>query len=236
VERLVGMVKSINGAAVPGAPLKRVKSKSRRELGDAEFLGHSDVRSTGQPTSPLVIISDRRRLGQGYFKPVMSPTKLTMLQEEEEDSYDEAEKHAARLVFHSGVRTSVDEDVFCAAKKRRSSVLPAEIDMTTPTMCHIKLLTGICDDINDVRPVSETSPCVGSYSMTALLLSHFCLARSLSRLPLSTDPSRILALGIVRPPNSLMLKMHLRVIYLMVPCVHLHQSSPEWNIKAEFLL
>jgi len=170
VERLVGMVKSINGAAVPGAPLKRVKSKGRCELGDVEFLGHSDVRSTGQPTSPLVIISetkDRRRLGQGYFKPVMSPTKLTMLQEEE-DSYDEAEKHAARMVFHSGVRTSVDEDVFRAAKKRRSSVLPAEIDMTTPTMCHIKLLTRICDDINDA---SQVPPRIRDLSLRRIILN-----------------------------------------------------------------
>ena len=171
VERLVGMVKSINGAAVPGAPLKRVKSKSRRELGDVKFLGHSDVRSTGQSTSPLVIISetkDRRRLGQGYFKPVMSPTKLTKLQEEEEDSYDEAEKHAARLVFHSNVRTSVGEDVFRAAKKRRSSVLSAEIDMTTPTMCHIKLLTRICDDINDA---SQVPPRIRDLSLRRIILN-----------------------------------------------------------------
>jgi len=159
LERLVGIVKSINGAAVPGAPLKRVKSKGRRELGDVEFLG--DARAISPPTGPLTIIGetrDRRRSGQGNFKPVMSPTKLTMLQEqeEEEDDYDEAGKHATRMVFHGDARTSVDEDVFRAVKKRRGSVLPAEIGTTTPTTCRIKvpsMLTRICDDINDASQV-----------------------------------------------------------------------------------
>jgi len=91
-----------------------------------------------------------------------------MLQEEEEDSYDEAEKHAARLVFHSNVRTSVGEDVFRAAKKRRSSVLPAEIDMTTPTMCHIKLLTRICDDINNA---SQVPPRIRDLSLRRIILN-----------------------------------------------------------------
>jgi len=162
VERLVGIVKSINGAAISGAPLKRVKSKGRRELGDVEFLSHSDVRATSPPTSPLAIISearDRRRSGKGDFKPVMSSTKLTMLQEEEEDDCDDAGKHAAKMAFHVDARTNVDDDVddvFRAVKKRRSSVSPAKIEMTTPTMRHIKvplMLTRICDGIKDASQV-----------------------------------------------------------------------------------
>ena len=46
-----------------------------------------------------------------------------------------------------------------------------------------------------------------------------------SRLSLSADPSQILVPGIVRPPNSRMLRLHSRVTYLIVPCVPPHQSS-----------
>jgi len=119
----------------------------------------------------LVIISetkDRRRLGQEYFKPVMSSTKLTMLQEDEEDDYDEAGKRGARMVFHSDARTSVDEDAFCAVKKRRRPVLPAEVDMTTPTIRHVKVLTRICDDINDA---SQVLPRIRDLSLCRITLN-----------------------------------------------------------------
>jgi len=158
VERLVGIVKSTNGAAIPGAPLKRVKSKGRRELRDVEFLGHSDFRAISPPTSPLASISerrDRRQLEKGNFKPAMSLTKLTM-QQEEEDDLDETRKHVTRMPFHGIAGINVDEDIFRVVKKRRTSVSPATIKTTIPTTYHIKvplMLTRTCDDINDASEV-----------------------------------------------------------------------------------
>ena len=154
LERLVGIVKSINGAAVPGAPLQRVKSKRRRELRDVEFLGHLDLRIISPPTSPFVSISettDRRRREKGKFKPAISLTKLTMVQEEEEDD-DEAGKQVMRMTFHHNAGINVDEDFFRVVKKRRTSVSPAKIEMTIPTMRHIKvplMLMRTCNDFND---------------------------------------------------------------------------------------
>lgn len=169
VERLVGIVKSMNGVAVPGAPLKRSKSKGRRELGEVEFLGHSDFGTISPPTSPLANISKtrgRRRLGQGNFKPVPSPPKLTMLQEEEEE--EEAGKHGLRMAFPGDTRTNVEEDIFRAAKKRRTLVSSAEI---APNMRRSKtplMLTKPCDDINDA---SHTPPCIRDRTMREIWLN-----------------------------------------------------------------
>ena len=179
VERLVGIVKSINGAAVPGAPLKRVKSKGRRELGDVEFLGHSDFRAISPPTSPLASISetrDRRRLEKGNFKPAMSLTKLTMLQEEEEDDFDDTGKHVTRMTFHSNSGINVDEDIFRVVKKRRTSVSPAKIEMTIPTAHHIKVPTRIYDDINDA---SEVPPRITELSLRKMILDDGSSAAAL---------------------------------------------------------
>ena len=74
------------------------------------------------------------------------------------------------------------------------------------------------------------------HSMTVLLLLYFSPAKLSSRLLSSTDPSQILAPGIVRPPNLHTLRLHSRVIYSMAPCIPPHQSSLRWNVKAEFLL
>ena len=176
VERLVGIVKSINGAAVPGAPLKRVKSKGRRELGDVEFLGHSDFRAISPPTSPLASISetkDRRRLEKGKFEPAMSLTKLTMLQEEEEDDFDDTGKHVTRMTFHGNAGINVDEDIFRVVKKRRTSVSPAKIEMTIPIAHHV---TRTCDDINDA---SEVPSRIAELSLRKMILDDGSSAAAL---------------------------------------------------------
>jgi len=76
-----------------------------------------------------------------------------MLQEEEEDDFDDTGKHVTRMTFHGNAGINVDEDIFRVVKKRRTSVSPAKIEMTIPTAHHVKVPTRTCDDINDASQV-----------------------------------------------------------------------------------
>jgi hypothetical protein len=156
VEVLVGIVKSTSGITVPGAPLKRVKSRGRLEPGrvaDVNFADDLDFRAISPPTSPLAFISAtrrRRRTGQAKITAIMSPTKLTMLREEDEPECEFGETDM-RCQLEDAEADS-DEDVFRAMKKRRTSVSSEEnVEMITPTMRRIKVplkLQKLYDDIN----------------------------------------------------------------------------------------
>ncbi|KAF5354092.1 hypothetical protein D9756_006897 [Leucocoprinus leucothites] len=176
VERLVGIVKSIDAVSVPGAPLKRTKSRGRQEFGKAtnvEFLAHLDLRAISPPTSPLAMISEarlRRRVGHADIAAIMSPTKLAMLREEDEEEGDEVERHD---MLGACSETDVDEDVFRAAKKRRTSVSSAEFEMITPTVRRIKaplMLTRLYDNINDASPTQRRT--MRALSRRGLMFNH----------------------------------------------------------------
>jgi len=101
--------------------------------------------------------------------------------------------------------------------------------------------TILASSVLDVRDAMKSYGYITSlyarwYLMMVLPLLYFSLAKLSPRLLLSTDPSQILAPGIIRPPNLHMLRLHSRVIYLMAPCIPPHQSLLRWNVKTEFLL
>ncbi|XP_006456306.1 hypothetical protein AGABI2DRAFT_180981 [Agaricus bisporus var. bisporus H97] len=168
VERLVGIVKKASEVQVPGAPLKRVRSRGgRRDSGkkDSDFdaLNELDLRAISPPTSPLAVISatrgNRRRDGETTdVSMVISPTKLTMLREEDED--DEMESMEETAVIDSEKRrTGVNEDFFRAIKKRKTSAsfdntTEEDTEMITPTMHRIKvpLMLKKMYDANETSP------------------------------------------------------------------------------------
>jgi hypothetical protein len=207
VERLVGIVKSVR-RSVPGAPLKRVKTRSVgsesgqggwKRVKDVEFERYpsvwakGDLRAISPPTSPLAGMSaataarrraavGRRIVGQAEFAAVMSPTKLAMLREEPDEEEDGLSSEVIglgsmnRVEVGAGVGGEVeagangdvgtqseDEDVFRAAKKRRTDAAThddhdkssPEVEMITPTMRRVKvplMLKKLYEDMNDTSP------------------------------------------------------------------------------------
>ncbi|KXN81963.1 hypothetical protein AN958_03371 [Leucoagaricus sp. SymC.cos] len=163
VETLVGIVKSASEMPVPGAPLKRVKGRGRSSrVVKSTFLAQLDLRAISPPTSPLAGISAtrrRRRAGQSDIAMIMSPTKLAMLREEDEDEIDESGNGDMGEAQASDVGADVDEDVFRAAKKRRTSGSSIEnVEMITPTMRRIQvplLLQKLYDNDSDTSPTLD---------------------------------------------------------------------------------
>jgi hypothetical protein len=167
VERLVGIVKKANEVKVPGAPLKRARSRGRgRDSGkkdsDFDILNELDLRAISPPTSPLAIMSaargNRRKDGETDVSMVMSPTKLTMLREEDED--DEMESMEEKAMDSEERQRGVDDDIFRANKKRKTSgssdntTSEEDTEMITPTMHRIKvpLMLKKLYDANETSP------------------------------------------------------------------------------------
>ncbi|KAJ3575007.1 hypothetical protein NP233_g1379 [Leucocoprinus birnbaumii] len=183
VERLVGIVKSIEKVSVPGAPLKRTKSRGRRELGrvtpGVDFLAHLDLRAISPPTSPLAFISEtrmRRRVGHADVTAVMSPSKLGMLKEEDEDEGCDGDQSGRQDIVGSAGEAAdeeaeVDEDIFRVAKRRRTTISSPEIEMITPTMRRIKvplMLTKLYDNVDDTSPTQHRVAQAGTERQVAL--------------------------------------------------------------------
>lgn len=162
VERLVGIVKKANEVPVPGAPLKRAKSRGRRDTGkdlSVDMLDELDLRAISPPTSPLAVISAsrrRRRVGEADIAMITSPNRLAMLREEDENEVEDIEKEGGGNAEAGGVGSDTDDDdVFRAIKKRRTSDSSDEnVEMITPTMRRIKvpLLLKKLYDSNNTSP------------------------------------------------------------------------------------
>lgn len=140
LENLVGIVKRSNEVQVPGAPLKRVNGRGPQD--PWKFFGKDvfqdqELSTISPPTSPLAAVSAIRRKGRKWEADVpmiLRPTKLDILEEDDEDDIMEVEEEDSK-----DATRDEDEEFFRMTKKRRISNSPEDIEMTTPVVHHVEV-------------------------------------------------------------------------------------------------